>query len=279
MRIDCHVHLTPPDIIKNWKSLSDEEPYFDLLSNSSVNRFSDAEGIIEYLDKNNLDKAVIFGFAFEKGHNLRAANEYVIESVQKYPDRFIGFGVVNPLQKDIQDEINYCLDNGLVGFGELFPTGQKFDITDADLLKPLTDACTERGFPILIHANEPIGHYYPGKTNTTLNELLTFAENFPEQKVIYAHFGGGLLYYEFMPEIKKILTNSYYDTAASPYLYDPSVYNAIEAMGLSDKMIFGSDFPLPCAVQTIDQIESSTLSSDSLNKIMGDNLEKLLMKR
>ncbi len=278
MRIDCHVHLTSPELIRNWKSLSDEEPNFDLLSNSSVNRFSDAEGIIDYLDQNNLNKAVVFGFAFESERNLRAANEYVIESVRKFPDRLIGFGVVNPVQKNLKSEINYCLDNGLVGFGELFPTGQKFDITDRNLLKPLTDICTEHGLPILVHANEPIGHYYPGKTNTTLNELLTFAENFPEQVIIYAHFGGGLLYYEFMPEIKKILSNSYYDTAASPYLYNPSIYNSIEAMGLVDKLVFGSDFPLPCAEQTIDQIESSTLSSASLCKIMGDNLEKI-MKR
>ncbi|NLB50510.1 MAG: amidohydrolase, partial [Clostridiaceae bacterium] len=32
MRIDSHVHVTPPDIIRNWEKIAEKEPYFKLLS-------------------------------------------------------------------------------------------------------------------------------------------------------------------------------------------------------------------------------------------------------
>lgn len=276
MRIDCHVHLSSPDLISNWKEVAKEEAYFGLLSNSKVNRFANADDIIKYLDKNEIDKAVVFGFAFEHAHNIRLANEYVIESVKKYPDRLIGFGVVNPNQKNLSEEIDFCLEANLKGFGELFPTGQKFDIADYNTMAPLVRKCMEYDIPLLIHANEPIGHYYPGKTDTTLNQLLSFSENFPDQKIIYAHFGGGLLFYELMPEIKEILKNSYYDTAAAPYLYDIKIYSAIQAMDLNDKLFFGSDFPLPCAEETIDKLMKSELVQSNLDKVFGQNLLNIL---
>lgn len=276
MKIDCHVHISSPDLISNWRDVAKEEAYFGLLSNSKVNRFADAEDIISYLDNNKIDKAVIFGFAFEHAHNIRKANEYVIESVKKYPDRFIGFGVINPLQDNLKEEIDFCVDNNLKGFGELFPTGQKFDISDYNTMSPLVKKCMEYELPLLIHANEPIGHYYPGKTDTTLNQVLTFSENFPDQKIIYAHFGGGLLFYEMMPEIKKTLKNTYYDTAAAPYLYDNKIYSAIQAMDLTEKLVFGSDFPLPCAEDTIEKLMNSEFNQINLDLIFGQNLLNIL---
>ena len=29
MKIDVHVHVTPPDIIKNWEKIGEKEPYLD----------------------------------------------------------------------------------------------------------------------------------------------------------------------------------------------------------------------------------------------------------
>jgi predicted TIM-barrel fold metal-dependent hydrolase len=46
--------------------------------------------------------------------------------------------------------------------------------------------------------------------------LFDFISSFREVTVILAHFGGGLMFYELMPEVKDVLTNTYYDTAAAP---------------------------------------------------------------
>ena len=45
-------------------------------------------------------------------------------------------------------------------------------------------------------------------------------------------------------EVKGVLQNVWFDTAASPFLYQPEMYRvAGEAVGF-DKILFGSDFPL-----------------------------------
>ena len=97
---------------------------------------------------------------------------------------------------------------------------------------------------LLIHTAEPVGHDYPGKGNVGPKEAAAFCLNHPEVRVIFAHFGGGLWVYELMPEMKLALSNAYYDTAAAPLLYEPEIFKAIEASGLTHKFLYGSDYPI-----------------------------------
>jgi len=54
----------------------------------------------------------------------------------------------------------------------------------------------------------------------------------------------GLFCYELMPELRQSLRHVYYDTAASPFLFRPDVYQAARMAGVLDKVLLGSDFPL-----------------------------------
>lgn len=279
MVIDCHVHLTAPTLLSHYDRIAAEEPYFKLLSESSVNRFATAEDALRYMDANQIDQAVVFGFAFQNQKYLDAANEYIIEAVQKHPDRFIGFGVVNPNLPNLADKIRSLAENGMIGIGELFPTGQNFALGDYTAMKPLADACMEHNLVLSIHANEPVGHDYPGKTATGLLELQQFAEHFPELAIIYCHFGGGLAFYEMMPEMQKILQNVRYDTAAAKYLYTKQIYPAFKSMQRIDKLLFGSDYPLPCAPAVLADIRASEISPADKDKVLGQNLIHLLSKR
>jgi len=64
MKIDFHVHVTPPEIIKKWKKYAKKEKYFSLLSENPNNKYACAEDIIAALDESGFDRAVVFGFAF-----------------------------------------------------------------------------------------------------------------------------------------------------------------------------------------------------------------------
>ncbi|WP_462392206.1 amidohydrolase family protein, partial [Clostridium cadaveris] len=164
---------------------------------------------------------------------------------------------------------------GLKGVGELFPEGQQLDI--ANLHKTdLKACCLEYNLPLLIHTNELVGHYYAGKTSVPLEHIEAFINNHKEIPIILAHFGGGLLFYELMNEIKSNFSNVYYDTAASLFLYNKKIYNVIREIGVMDKILFGSDYPL----LPIERYEASLneLSEEEKSKIMGDNALKLLKK-
>ena len=78
-----------------------------------------------------------------------------------------------------------------------------------------------------------------------------------------------------MPEIKKQNKNVYYDTAASPF-YMIKIYKVAKEIGVLDKILFGSDYPLIPMKRYIKEIESSGLASEGQAKIFGENAQKLL---
>ena len=41
MKLDFHVHLTPPELSRDYKAIYEKEPYWALLAESPINRFAD----------------------------------------------------------------------------------------------------------------------------------------------------------------------------------------------------------------------------------------------
>ena len=276
-KVDFHVHVTPPEIIAKWEKYAEKEPYFSLLANSRNNKFAEAEDVIAALEKDGtVDAAVVFGFAFRDMGLCRYVNDYVVEKAGEYPEKLIGFAVVPPGGGETAREIERCRNAGLRGVGELFPAGQGFDLEDKAQTLCLSGACKELALPLLLHVNEPVGHYYPGKTDVGLKQLEIFVSNNPDLKVILAHWGGGLMFYETMGEIKEKFCNVYYDTAATPFLYDSRIYRAAKALGLCEKILFGSDFPLLPPSRYINALDESDLSDEEKQQILGRNAQKLL---
>ena len=276
MKIDTHVHITPPDIINNWEKYAESEPYFSLISHSKVNKFAKAEEVIASMESDNITRSVVFGFAFRDMGLCRFVNDYVIESINKFPDKLTGFAVVSPCNKESVKEIERCYKAGLKGIGELFPEGQGFSLDIKKETDAVTSICKELDIPVMLHANEPVGHLYPGKTNVTLKQLETFIVNNPELKIILAHFGGGLFFYETMNEVKESFINVFYDTAISPFLYNSKIYNVIKTLALCDKILFGSDFPILKPSRYFSDIENSGLSEDEKQLIYAENAKRLL---
>ena len=276
MKIDGHVHITPPEIAANWQKYAKKEPYFSLLSNAKHNKFASAEETAAMLEKDGFDKAVVFGFAFKDIGLCRYVNDYVIENVKKFPDKLIGFAAVPPAGKEAAKEIERCCNAGLKGVGELFPAGQKIDLVNKEATINITGICTELGIPLLLHANESVGHDYAGKTDIPIRNIETFISNNPGLKIILAHWGGGIFLYEAMKEVKETFKNVYYNTAVTPFLYDERIYNAAKALGLYGKILFGSDFPLLSPSRYTEGLNKSALSDEDKIMILGGNMQKLL---
>jgi len=275
MKIDFHVHITPPDIIAGWEKYAQKEPYFSLLSRSKVNRFATAESAVETLRQNGFDRAVVFGFAFRDIGLCRYVNDYVIEKAAQFPDNLTGFAVVPP-DMETAAEIERCHNAGLKGVGELFPGGQGISLDDEKQTRSITGVCAERDIPLLLHCNEPVGRLYAGKTGAMFEQFEKFIHANPGLKIILAHWGGGIFIYETMREINESFRNVWYDTAAAPFLYDERIYRAAKALGLSEKILFGSDFPVLPPSRYMDGLEKSGLCEEDKQLILGENARKLL---
>lgn len=276
MKIDCHIHITPKFISENVEAISEKEQYFGWLSASPQNKFATGEEVVEMLEREGFDKGIVFGFAFKDPALCKAVNDYTMEMVKKYPEKLIGFMVVSPEDKAMADEIARCVKGGLVGIGELFPEGQGWDLTGAHEKYPLGACCEKYGLPLLWHTNEPVGHAYAGKTKTTLQEVEAFVQHHPKTPIILAHLGGGLMFYETMKEVREQFSNVYYDTAAALFLYDPTLYQVADTIGIMEKIVFGSDFPLVTPSRYESGFVKSDISGEALKGMMGKNMVKLL---
>jgi uncharacterized protein len=274
--IDFHTHICPPAVCKDREPYLGRDDWFRLLYSSPKAKLSPAEDLIAAMDTAGVDKSVTFGFAFADQGLCREANDYVIDAVRRFPDRLIGFAAVNPGQcVEAVREVERCVAAGLRGIGELTPAGQHFDLDDVKVMGPLAEVARQHDLPILVHTNEPVGHEYAGKGGSAPWGAARFAQQFPDVTLVCAHWGGGLMFYELMPELMVTLKNVYYDTAASPRLYRDRIFRV--AMEIApDKVLFATDFPLIDPHRFLGRLHVSGLSSVEEHKVMGDNACRIL---
>jgi hypothetical protein len=169
------------------------------------------------------------------------------------------------------------LKAGLSGIGELavYDKGLSQDVQDR--FEPVAQIALQLDVPILLHTNEPVGHVYPGKTAVTLHELYRFLRHYEHNKFVLAHWGGGILFYHLMKrEVKEVLRNTWFDTAASPFLYDKEVYALAARILGPDRILFGSDFPLLEPSRYFEEMKEAGLPDETIGNICGGNAARLL---
>lgn len=273
--IDCHTHIVPPEIIAARERLCRDERWFGLLYGDPRARLAGAEDLHMAMDAGGVAAAVTFGFAFHDAGLCRACNDYVLQAARDAPGRLIPFAVVSPADpRAARDEARRCLEEGAVGLGELMPDGQGFCL-DVPVLDDLLAVARAHNAPVMIHVNERLGHDYAGKGTQGPEEAYRLALRHPENVLIYPHWGGGLPFYELMPEVRAALRNVYYDTAASPYLYDDAVYR--HAMDWApSKVLFGSDYPLIAPERHLRRVRRAGLDDACLEALLAGNARALL---
>jgi len=277
MIIDFHTHIFPSFFRDKRSSFFSDEPTFEALYHFPQARLVGESELLSSMDENEVSRSVIFGFPWEKEEHYRRHNDYIIESVHRNPDRLIGFCCFSPLSSGGPNEVERCLKSGLSGVGELA-------VYDSDLtpevirsLKEVMALCSQFDVPLLLHTNEPVGHNYPGKAPMTMSGIYDFLKAYPSNRIVLAHWGGGLFFYNLMKkEVKEVLQNVWFDTAASPYLYTPGIYRIVEdAIGF-EKILFGSDYPLIRVQLYFKEMKSAGLSPQAILQIAGLNAVKLL---
>jgi len=277
MIIDSHAHLFPEKIRKNREKYFSAEPTFQKLYQSPKSRLIGVQEMLASMDASHVDKTVVFGFPWQNSLLFKQHNDYICEVVSRYPERFIGLGCFDPFSNDAAEEARRCLQKGaLSGIGELAFYQSGIGNASVKKLEPVMEICRARNLPVLIHTNEPIGHSYPGKTPGTLAQIYRLINTFPQNKIILAHWGGGLFFFGLLKkQVKESLRNVFFDTAASPYLYDAAVYRlAIELVGI-EKILFGSDFPLLSPARYFDEMKTAGLSQDQMQRICGQTAAAL----
>ena len=277
MIIDFHTHIFPPSLRVRKDEFLTRDTTLAALFSSPGAKMATADELVAAMDEAGVDISVVLGMGWTDPELCRLVNDYIIESVQRFPSRLRGFCSVSPLWGSAAiAEVERCAQAGLVGIGELHPHTQGYDLGDRDTMAPMVEMALARGMPILTHTSEPVGHVYPGKGDTTPDVVCRFVENFPDVTLICAHWGGGLPFYALMPEVSEALERVYFDTAASPLLYSPEVISVVTGLVGADRILLGTDYPLIKQSRLIRQVTGSPISDEARGNILSNNAARLL---
>jgi len=160
---------------------------------------------------------------------------------------------------------------GACGIGELNADAQGFCWSDARIGEETMGAAVQLNMPVLIHCSEPVGHSYPGKGTATPDKLLPFIAANSELRIVAAHWGGGLPFYELMPEVAQACRNVFYDSAASRYLYQWNVFSAVERIVGCKRILFGTDYPLLKQSNFLKRTLEAGISQEGLPSVLSEN--------
>ncbi|MBS7630264.1 amidohydrolase [Candidatus Bathyarchaeota archaeon] len=266
-RVDYHCHIS----MKEYADI--DHPTIVTVSK---------EEFISDLDAAGFDKAVVLS-------DSRTTPERVAEFVKQAPDRFIGFGYVNPVRRDAAESVLEQKDElGLFGL-KLYPTTDGYRPDDYRAFKTY-EAAVSLDMPIMLHhAGMPEPHDLLKHSDPA--QIDAVASCFPKLRIILAHLG-----YPRVDETLYVLRKhkNVWADVSWPYgdVNHPSyrfmlwrdLLTALN-LGVMDKLVFGTDYPgvrqkfykeLLVSVNKYAPHEDLKIPKEKLEAITSDNIKPLL---
>jgi uncharacterized protein len=250
---DAHVHLYPPEINRDpagWAAATGEAHWATLVNRrrangSAVQTFPSVDALLREMDAAAVERAVLLGWYWQNPETCASQNRFYAACVRAHPKRLSAFATFHPRagREATLAEMQRAREDGLVGLGELSPHSQGY-ATDDPVFRAALALAAELKLPVNLHVTCPDARAYPGHVPTPLGDFLRLARECPATTFVLAHWGGLLpLRPEFAADALA-LKNIFYDTAASPLLYDATIWRRfIDAVG-AENVLFGSDYPL-----------------------------------
>jgi predicted TIM-barrel fold metal-dependent hydrolase len=276
--VDVHTHILPRSFKGRLDELAARDATFRALFAETDPRktMATAPELVRAMDEDGVDVAVALGYGWTDPDIAHEVNDYLLDSAERFKGRIIPFCAVHPGWGEAAlREVEHCVAGGARGIGELHPASQGFNLAKDRRLGPLMRYAATHDLPVVVHGSEPVGHAYPGKGDTGPAQLLAAAERFPQVRFILAHWGGGLPFYALMPEVRRALENVWFDSAATPFLYEQGVFSTVAHTAGPERVLFGSDFPLLRPKRVAEQALAS-LSPKQAAAALGGNAAGLL---
>lgn len=255
---DAHVHVFPDKIAE--KATQTTGAYYGITMYS----VGSAKNVKKMLDEGKADKCLIHSTA-TKPEQVVSVNDY-ISSLAKENDSLVGFGSMHADFCGIADEVKRLEKLGLLGI-KLHTDFQGFAI-DSPKADEIYQAAAGR-MPILFHVGDK-------KSDLSHPERLArVIEKFPSLTVIAAHLGG----YSVWDEASSVIGrkgNVYLDCSSALEFMSAEEARDIILRHGTDRVLFGSDFPMHDPSHTAELLKKLKLSDSDYEKIFHENAEKLL---
>ena len=275
MIIDAHVYALPDRLQKvNADLPAGEKEIISSIYKHSEGEMALALSSIESIEKSmeaaSISKSTLVSFPWRSAILCAENNHYIMEATKHKPDNFWGICSINPSCSDSFSLIKSFKANGIVGV-KINPEWQGDFALDSECVCELADEIIENGLFLMTHVDHPFNI-----SNASGAHLLSLARKKPELKIIAAHMGGMIGMYYLNENMKENFNNIWFDTAVSSTI---KMVNHYIDIGLSDKIIFGTDFPFNHShnqEQVVKAVKSLKLATEIESKIFSGNFLQLL---
>jgi uncharacterized protein len=272
MLIDCHTHAFADKIAD--KALAYLIDYYGIPTDNGA-RYDD---LMDAALEASLDALVLLAAA-TKPDQVHPLNDWILNTLPALKNKtkvknnslpqIIPFGAYHPGDVNWQSEIARLREARIKGI-KLHPEFQGIDLADSALNDFFAEV--ENDFIVMIH----VGDNKKSEQNlSTPAKVAAIHSAFPKLRIIAAHMGG----YRFWDEAYELLAGKdiYIDTSSAIAYMDHSMIRKIISRHGTDRVLFGSDFPLHTPKEEYDLLDSLRwLSSSDKEKIAGINCAKLL---
>lgn len=259
MIIDSHSHVILP--VEKHIELMDEAGVDKTILFSTSMHPEVTKTIDEFENELNKLYEVISGTRNSIESKIASIKE-LSEVINKYPSRFYGFGSV-PLGLDYEKTASwiedYVVKNRFIGLGEFsVATGQ---VKSLEIVFKASHDFSN--LPIWIHA------FWPLDLND-IKEVFNLVKKYSDVPVIIGHLGG----VNWLDVIKmtKETKNVYIDLSA----FYTTVALGMTIKELPEKCLFSADLPYGDLIVSKFSIERVCKDKAVLERVMGENITKLL---
>ncbi len=296
--IDIHAHIYSrvsgitkgaPMTSMKWGKVKIGNEISQFLPPAFEDTNSTPETLIAYMDWCGISKALLMPNPYYGYHN-----DYFLEAIKKYPDRFRGVALVDLLrgEKAAQELEEIYKKTDLFGFK--VETDSTFQCAPYKHLAmkefyPVWDCCNQYRQPVFLHLF----------TDQDVEDLKILISEFPQILYVICHMGADSCFasgrkfenYETILNLVKKHSNVYLDTSTVPVYFDeeypfPSstkiIEQAYQTVG-ADKMMWSSDYPGMLNHATMNELinlvmRHCRIPQEDLEKIMGGNAKRLFFE-
>ena len=219
------------------------------------------ESAVASLDRMGIDLFCVSSMPAIFGDAVRG-NRIVEAAIQKYPDRFFGYMVVDAgYPEKIIPELERCLAAGFKGV-KVWSYGAKPGLPyDHPNYRPVFEFANAHKLPVLAHT-------WGGE----LDQLEPYIRSCPNIHWLMAHTGSA-------QKEKYIRFGKEYPTVFLELCFSPCPRGLVEELveqGLADKLVWGSDAIFMGAAQQLGRVLFAQISDADKEKILGLNAKRAL---
>jgi len=219
---------------------------------------------------------------------LKSSNQEIADMIRRNPNKFIGFGSVNPNKDEDYVEKKLAEINalGLKGI-KMLPTLQFFSPTENKNFERICEYCERNKKVLLYHTGCDPGPWEVPQLSEDANPkyLKPVLESY-SPIIVLAHAGSYSAYkpgiwFEEALELGKNFDNVYFDSAAvSNFIFSEKILKRTrEELGL-ERLLYGSDYPVVFEsdmTYVVNVVKSCKhLNEDEKKNILGLNAARIL---